>query len=377
MPSIDVVVESQSELSVRARQVCGMFDCPPEKKQRIQWVADLPIESRDWNIGLIVGPSGCGKTTVARHVWPNEMAWTCEWSGGSLIDNFDKSLSIETVAKALGSVGFSTIPAWLRPFGVLSNGEQFRASIARRMLEQTGVIVIDEFTSVVDRQVAKIASHAVQKIVRKEKRQLVAVTCHSDVIDWLQPDWVFEPATRTFAWRSLQRRPEISVEVARLPYEAWRLFAPHHYMSAELNKAAACFGLWCNGSLAVFAGVLHRPHAKAKNIKGLSRLVTLPDYQGIGLAFVLSETLGAAYKAVGMRFRNYPAHPSFIRSYRCPPWLMAKRSGTFGGLGSAKRGIVSEHPAAKMGSQRPCAVFEYVGPSMQKSDAVKLLSVTT
>jgi ABC-type ATPase with predicted acetyltransferase domain len=35
---------------------------------------------------------------------------------------------------------------------------------------------VDEFTSVVDRQVAKVASHTVQKAVRRQSRQLVAVT---------------------------------------------------------------------------------------------------------------------------------------------------------------------------------------------------------
>src|SRR5262249_55532549 len=145
-----------------------------------------------------------------------------DWTGDSLIDCFDGSIALEEVCSALNSVGFSTIPAWLRPYDVLSNGERFRAEIARRILEQRDVVVIDEFTSVVDRQVAKIACHAVQKWIRTKQRKFVAVTCHSDVIDWLQPDWIFEPAERAFRWRELQRRPQICIEVARIPYDAWQ-----------------------------------------------------------------------------------------------------------------------------------------------------------
>lgn len=358
---LDVVVESGIDLSIRARQVCGMFDCPPEKKQRIQWEANLPIEDKPWSIGLIVGPSGCGKSTCARHLWPAEYGYQPSWDGSTVIDCFDKTLSIETVSQALNSIGFSTIPAWLRPYGVLSNGERFRAEIARRLVEQPGLIVVDEFTSVVDRQVATIACHAVQKFVRKQNRQLVAVTCHSDVIDWLQPDWIFEPAERLFRWRSLQRRPEIRVEVARIPYEAWQLFKPFHYMTAELHRAARCYGLWANGELAAFVGVIHKPHAKAKNIKGISRVVSLPDWQGLGLAFVLIETVGAAYKALGYRFRNYPAHPAFIRGHRRDIWRCDKLPGTFGsrqGSTSTLTGIDAK--------QRPCAVFEYTGPAMER-----------
>ena len=367
MPAFDVIVESGIDLSIRARQVCGMFDCPPEEKQRLSWQATLPIEDKPWSIGLIVGPSGSGKSVCSRHLWPKEYEYTPAWDGPTVIDCFDKSLGIDAIAKALSSVGFSTIPAWLRPFGVLSNGEKFRAEIARRLIESDGLIVVDEFTSVVDRQVAKVGCHAVQKFVRKQGKQLVAVTCHADVIDWLQPDWVFDPAERAFRWRLLRRRPEIRIEVARVPYEAWRLFAPFHYLTAELNKAARCYGLWANGELASFVGVLHRPHPRAKNIKGVSRVVTLPDWQGLGLAFVLIDTIGAAYKSLGFRVRNYPAHPSFIRAARTTEWRCVKKPGTYL-ADNAHRG-----PRSTVKSRvRPCATFEYIGPAMDKQEAERL-----
>ncbi|MGA8729663.1 MAG: hypothetical protein WB608_13005 [Terracidiphilus sp.] len=92
-----------------------------------------------------------------------------------------------------------------------------------------------------------------------------------------------------------------------------------------------CFCLFVEGQPAAFAGVLHRHHAKAKNSKGLSRLVTLPDWRGIGLAMILSKNLGAAFKAANYRFRTYPAHPSLIRSFahQKDDWSMEKRGGDF------------------------------------------------
>lgn len=366
MPAVDVVIQSDIPLSTRARQVCGMFDCPPEKKQTLRWKAELPIEDRDWSIGLIVGPSGCGKTTIARHLWPEQIDSRPDWSAPTVIDAF--ASTIQETAEALSSVGFGTIPAWLRPYDVLSNGEKFRADIARRLIESSGVIVIDEFTSVVDRQVAKVASHAVQKYVRKTGRQMVAVSCHDDIIEWLQPDWVFRPDELRFDWRLVQRRPEISIEVARIPYEAWRLFAPYHYMSATLHRAAACYGLWADGVLASFCGVMHKPHPKVRNIRGISRIVTLPDYQGIGLAFVLSETLGAAYSALGYRFRNYPAHPAYVRAHRRDRWRVCKAPGRHNSPQGKKTTLPPNATKA-----RPCASLEYIGPKMIPEDARSLI----
>lgn len=52
------------------------------------------------------------------------------------------------------------------------------------------LIVFDEFTSVVDREIAKIASFAISKSIKRSNKQFVAVTCHYDVEDWLEPDRV-------------------------------------------------------------------------------------------------------------------------------------------------------------------------------------------
>lgn len=363
---IDFAVESKIDLTPRVRQLSAMFDCPAQERCRIEFKGELPIEGGDWNIGLIVGPSGCGKSSILSRVFgePVEFAWGAK----SVIDDFPKEHSISEIAEICQSVGFNTIPAWMRPFAVLSNGEKFRVEMARRLLSGDGIITMDEFTSVVDRQVAKIGAHAVQKHVRKRGKQFVAASCHYDIIEWMQPDWVFEPATMHFARRSLQRRPPLDAEIRRVPYDYWRLFAPFHYLTADLNPAARCFGLFVDGQPASFAGVLHRPHSKAKNIKGLSRLVTLPDWQGLGLAMILAQRLGAGFKACGYRFRTYPAHPSLIRSFahRRDEWSMEKRGGDF----SPTRGCSSQ--VGGFGG-RPCATFEYVGGVMDEAAARTML----
>ena len=66
-----------------------------------------------------------------------------------------------------------------------------RVELARAMLEKD-FVVFDEFTSVVDRQVAQTASMAINKAVHRTGKRFIAVTCHYDVLQWLQPNWVFD-----------------------------------------------------------------------------------------------------------------------------------------------------------------------------------------
>lgn len=357
MPRVDLVVESKLSHSTRAQQLEAMFDVPTADVAHLEWHGDLPLDDRPWNVGLIVGPSGCGKSTILRGLYgaPPELAW----GGASVIDDFDGALLMADIANACQAVGFNTIPAWLRRFEVLSNGEQFRVTMARRLLEASGdgVIAMDEFTSVVDRQVAKIGAHAMQKAVRKRGLHFVAASCHYDIIDWLQPDWTLEPVSMAFTWRELQRRPPIEVELRRVDYRAWQLFAPFHYLTAELNHAARCFVLFVEGEPTSFAGVLHRPHRTSGYIKGVSRLVTLPDWQGLGLALILVDQLGGLYRQNGWQLRTYPAHPALIRSFdHSPRWKLEKKPGKFAQL-SDRPGRVEKFG----GGGRPNAVFSYCG----------------
>lgn len=367
MSQIDITIDSVVSTSIRSRQIAASFDVPVTEKSKLEWRFDFPIEADDWNVGLIVGPSGSGKSTVLKHVWGDVREF--EWNGASVVDDFASNKSIEEIVSACGAVGFNTIPAWMRPFRVLSNGERFRVDLARRLLELSDPIVVDEFTSVVDRQVAQIASHAVQKLVRKNNRKFVAVGCHYDVIDWLQPDWILDMATRSFTRRRLQRRPDIECTISRVPYAAWHMFAPFHYMSASLHRAARCFGLWANERLVSFAGVLVMPHPKVRDIMRVSRAVTLPDWQGIGLNMCLLSKLGAAYAGIGKRLRTYPAHPQFVRTFqRSKEWRQVKESGE----------IQSKSMSSICGtlgrSGSACGTFEYVGEKLPAVTAERLLS---
>src|SRR5262245_46795408 len=176
---VSITVESPVLDTPRVEQVRGMFDLAPSSHSRLSWTADLPLDERPWNVGLIVGPSGCGKSTVARHLWPYQMEKAHSWpQDQSVLDGFPEHLSIKDVVELLSAVGFSSPPAWLRPYHVLSTGQRFRCDLARLLAEQPDLAVMDEFTSVVDRTVAQVGSCALAKTVRARGQKFVAVTCH-------------------------------------------------------------------------------------------------------------------------------------------------------------------------------------------------------
>lgn len=374
MPALDFVVSTDLSESIRARQVCSMYDVPPAEKAERRWVGKVPLDERPWNVGLIVGPSGAGKSTIMRQLFGEQPE--LQWGAPSVVDDFGGDLSIEQITRACGAVGFNTIPAWLRPYRVLSNGERFRVDLARRLCELPDPIVVDEFTSVVDRQVAQIGAHAVAKWARRSGRQFVGVTCHYDVIDWLQPDWVLEPDTMTFGWRAVQTRPRLQFAIGRVERAEWDRFAPFHYLTARL-PGGSYYGLWAKGEPrpVAFIGVSKFPHPHVHNLVRNTRTVVLPDWQGLGLVFAFADRLASAYKALGWRFRNYPAHPPFIAAHRqSPVWAeIATPDANIANLPNLNK--ASQGRAAKNDfGGRPCAVFEYTGPAMDSDEARRFVT---
>src|SRR6185437_277924 len=275
----------------------------------------------------------------------------------ALVDGFPASLSIKDITTLLSAVGFSSPPAWLRPFHVLSTGQQFRVTLARLLAEAPDLAVMDEYTSVVDRTVAQIGSAALAKVIRQRGQRFIAVTCHEDVEPWLQPDWVYRPAENAFTWRCLRRRPALALAVVRCRTSAWRLFAAHHYLSDNLNASAVCFlASWREQPVAFSAWL---PFVGAgPPTRREHRTVTLPDYQGAGIGNVLSAAIASLWKALGYRAISTTSHPAMMRArLKSPHWRMHRSP-------SLATGPERRLKKLKHATTRLTAGFEYIGPAL-------------
>ena len=369
MPSVDIVKSVPIVKTPRLIQLEGIFEVPPASDSINTWSVDLPFEEKEWSVGLIVGPSGSGKTTIAHKLFGDAIMPHYDWpSDKSLVDAFPRDMGIKDIAKILSSVGFRSPPSWVRPFLALSNGEQFRVTIARGLAEKPEFLVCDEFTSVVDRTVAQIASAAVAKAVRKREGQFVAVACHYDVINWLQPDWVYDTRSYSFAWRSVQRHPPVELSIYRTDHKTWALFGKHHYMNTSLNRSAHCFVAFREDEPVAFTAWLpHLSGGRGGAGRREHRTVCLPDYQGIGLGNALSVKVASIYKSMGIRAISTTSNPAIIGyRYGSPLWRVVRKPGTQIGKATGKLGS-SVRDIAMTGG------FRYIGPEADKLDAHLIL----
>ena len=349
MPSVDVTVSCPVFDSFRVQQVAGMFDVPVAERATERFHVEMPELGDDWKIGLIVGPSGSGKSTIAREVFGDRLYRRREWPRDRAVIDCLGERPIKEITGLFTAVGFSSPPSWIKPFHVLSGGEQFRCNLVRALIEAEGVVAFDEYTSVVDRNVARIGSAAIAKGIRGGwiHSRLAAVTCHYDVIEWLQPDWVLDMATATFTRRCLQR-PPIRLEIFRCRRRAWRMFARHHYLSGSLSTAARCFiALW-EGVAVAFCATVSLIGRKGR--WRISRIVTLPDFQGVGIGTRVAEAVAELHRREGHRLNITASHPAVIaHCRRSPRWraVSVKKTGTGrtrfikGYRSSAGRAVVS------------------------------------
>ena len=187
-------------------------------QNREKTVTEVPIPSKedmeamkddDWNILLICGKSGSGKSTILREIYGDVKPIEYDHSK-CVISQFPR-LTEEGVCDLLSSMGLASVPTWLRKPQELSNGERARLDIAKAIYDANGgIVLLDEYTSVVNRAAAKSMSHALQRYARQKELKLIIASCHFDIVEWLQPDYMF----------NLEHRDENGeVEMEKMVYE--------------------------------------------------------------------------------------------------------------------------------------------------------------
>lgn len=294
---------AQAPLSERSIEVCAAFDFTTDGGHAFS-TPSFSVPD-DWGVGLIVGPSGSGKSTILSSFGRSRRP---EWRlGASILDHFG---SAADAANRLMSAGLNTIPKWFLPYECLSEGEKARADIARGLA--TGA-VFDEFTSSVNRDVAKSMAVAVSRSAKAEGfRRLTFATCHYDVEDWLEPDWVLDTYLGRVRPRRLERRPRIILEVLACGCKGWSAFRAHHYLSGDISRSSRCWLAVMDGEPVGFVAVLAFPNGNFKHGWREHRLVVLPDFQGLGIGMRLSEAVGEIITMDGGRYFSKTAHPRMI-----------------------------------------------------------------
>lgn len=344
--------------SYRAARVKSLFNV--ETGANFQLDAEIDIESAPWQIGVIVGPSGSGKTSMGRALWGPQAVYAPTWpTDAPVIDAITPGGNFDEVTAALSSVGLGSVPTWLRPFPVLSNGEQFRANLARLIAEAPERAVLDEFSSVVDRQIAQIGAGAFAKAWRRTKGQAVLLSCHYDILDWLQPDWVFDTATGQFTRGWLRRRPRIDVDLWQTNWQHWPAFEPHHYLKLPKMIAATNYVATAGGQLVAHVAVSTRPGLREARA---CRLVVMPEWQGAGVGMRFLDAVCERWRQGQNRYDKpmlslfHTSHPGLASALRrSDRWTQV--SARLVGDSKLRCMISVAKSAAKNGFQSPGAGY--------------------
>lgn len=360
--------------SYRAARVKSMFNV--DHACNFDLTALLPADDDTWQIGVIVGPSGSGKSSIGRNFWPGipianlALDWPTDQP---IIDVISPDKSFDQVTAAFVAVGLGSVPSWLRPFHVLSIGEQFRAGVARIIADRPERVIIDEFTSALDRRVALNGARSFARAWRRDHGQCLILTCHRDILRSLQPDWIYDTATGEFSGRYLQCPKRIKVDVYKTNWSYWPLFEQHHYLRLHNMVAAKAYVGFVDGVPVCHAGVTtHLCGVKSLEAR-IARVVVMPEWQGLGIGHRFLNAI-AAWNLQGSAEGRLPgrrlpsllntSHPGLARTLRGDPaWIQV--SGTLHGSNRSRKLSNTSKPIGRGaeygGHFRATQGFRYIG----------------
>ena len=187
-----IILESVFEEDNYTSYVCEKYDLQMKEKVTsiIPMINVEELNSFDWNIGLICGNSGSGKSTILNKL--GEIKTPIYDFSKPVCSQFPH-LTEQEVCDLLLAVGLASIPMWLQFPDKLSNGEQARLDVCWLLAnaQEDEILLIDEWTSVVNRHTAISMSIALQRYARSKNLRIILSSCHYDILSALNCDWVY------------------------------------------------------------------------------------------------------------------------------------------------------------------------------------------
>ena len=328
-------------------------------------IPDLPTEG----IVLIVGTSGSGKSTILRSL--GELQQPKIEFYNTVIENFSTA---ERGEELLLACGLRSIPTWFRTPHTLSNGEHHRFEMA--MSIDQGINVVDEFTSVVDRDTAKSLAYSIRKYYdqRGTTEPLYIASCHRDIIEWLDPDWVYDTDLQVLDNRRspfrMGSRPELTLTIRSTGPDYWRYFSKYHYLDTRMSRSVHCYVLLLGDKPIGFHAAIHSTNRDIHSYWRGHRTVILPEFQGMGIGTAFSDAIAEIYVSRGLRYFSKTAHPSFGEHREKSPLWRATSTNRKSRKGSylLKDGTIRSMPGyggnaqiALRDADRVCYSHEYIG----------------
>jgi GNAT superfamily N-acetyltransferase len=149
--------------------------------------------------------------------------------------------------------------------------------------------------------------------------------------------------------------------IERVPQAMWMQFATQHYLTGGLAASATCYVAKWNREPVAFCAVA--PALGWRGVKRIQRLVTLPEFQGMGIGGQLLDCVAALEAARGFRVTITASHPAIIaHCSRSPRWEYFGLKKT----GSTPQQFAGRNIRSSIG--RAVAAFEFVSSASGTRD---------
>jgi len=332
---------------------------------------DIPVLPKKGLVAL-VGGSGSGKTTILKS-WFGEKYLQYDKN----INTIEQFKSLDNGEKLLNAFGLRSIPTWFRPIKTLSNGELHRALCALSVDKEYKFV--DEFTSFVDRDTAKSLCVALRKHIKQDELFVVA-TCHKDIISWLQPDFVIDLDSNGVMNGRCLRRPKMSIRIRVSEFKNWVYYKKHHYLNSSVSKSCHFFEAFFDEKPVAFLAVIHGTARDIKSYWRESRIVVIPEFQGLGIGINFSEAIADEYIKNGLRYFAKTSHPALGEhrnksdKWRNTSTNMMKRKSylKLDGTARKQKGYGKTEKEILRDFDRVCYSHEYIGKQAQQDVAPKV-----
>ncbi len=294
--------------SNRTAEVAEAFGLGEDQTQTFQLYDHTQLKIRPTDIILITGDSGSGKSVLLKAL-KADLGTEAQDAKELQIDP-DQPI-IETVGKnttqaleILGKVGLNDAFLFLRSYRQLSDGQKHRYQIAKLAQTTAKWWILDEFTSTLDRDTAKIVAYNLQRLAREQGKTVIAATTHPDLQRDLAPNAHIHK--RYGKEITIHYRPKAKTQTCSLTRQMhltegttadYKTLSPFHYRTGKCPPPRKIFTLkrktetcavivysypspLCFGRSKVWKGTFTQLQ---QQVSIVSRVIVHPKYRSIGL----------------------------------------------------------------------------------------------